>query len=49
MYNIDNCVLIRKTSIFPNNNIVETPIHGQAYAFGSSSILGDALSKKPEK
>ena len=46
MYNIDNCILIRKTSVFPKNNIVETPIHGLAYAFGRSSILGDALTEK---
>lgn len=46
MYNINDCVLIRKTSTFPKNNIVETPIHGLAYEFGTSTIIGDALKDK---
>ena len=46
MYNIENCVLIRKTTEFPENGIIETPIHGQAYEFGQSSILGDAINNK---
>ena len=46
MYNIDNCVLIRKTGEFPENGIIETPIHGEAYEFGTSTILGDAINAK---
>lgn len=46
MYNINDCILIRKTNVFPKNNIIETPIHGLAYSFGRSSILGDALTEK---
>ena len=43
MYNIEDCVLIRKTGIFPKDGIVETPIHGLAYEFGTSTIIGDAI------
>ncbi len=43
MYSIDDCVLIRKTSIFPKNHIVQTPVHGMAYDFGKSEYLGDAI------
>ena len=43
MYNIDDCVLIRKTTVFPKDGIVETPKHGIAYNFGRSTVLGDAL------
>lgn len=46
MYDINNCILIRKTNIFPENGIIETPIHGQAYGFASSTILGDAINDK---
>ena len=46
MYNINDCVLIRKTGTFPKDNIVETPIHGLAYEFGTSTIIGDALKDK---
>lgn len=46
MYNINDCVLIRKTGTFPKDNIVETPIHGFAYEFGTSTIIGDALKDK---
>ena len=45
MYDINDCILIRKTNVFPENNIVETPIHGLAYEFGRSTVIGDALSK----
>ena len=43
MYNIDDCVLIRKTTVFPKDGIIETPEHGIAYNFGRSTVLGDAL------
>ena len=46
MYDINNCVLIRKTTVFPENSIIETPIHGQAYGFGSSTILAEAINNK---
>ena len=46
MYDINNCILIRKTTIFPENGVIETPIHGQAYGFGSSTILEDAINNK---
>lgn len=46
MYSINDCVLIRKTGTFPKDNIVETPIHGFAYEFGPSTIIGDALKDK---
>ena len=39
MYNINDCVLIRKTGTFPKDNMVETPIHGLAYEFGTSTII----------
>lgn len=46
MYSLDDCILIRKTDIFPVDGVVETPVHGGAYSFGKSSILGDALIRK---
>ena len=46
MYNIEDCILIRKTDIFPQGNIVETPIHGLAYEFGISTVMGDAIYDK---
>lgn len=45
MYSMDDCCLVRKTSVFPEHGIVETPINGRAYSYGSSSIMGDALNK----
>ena len=45
-YGIEDCVLVRTTDIFPMDGIVETPINGNAYEFGKSSILGEAISKK---
>ena len=46
MYNIEDCVLIRKTGTFPKDGIVETPVHALAYEFGKSSIIGDAIYDK---
>ena len=45
-YRIEDCILVRTTDIFPMDGIVETPINGNAYEFGKSSILGEAISKK---
>lgn len=45
-YTINDCVLVRTTDIFPMDGIVETPINGNAYEFGRSSIIGEAISKK---
>ena len=45
-YGIEDCILVRTTDIFPMDGIVETPINGNAYEFGKSSILGEAISKK---
>lgn len=42
-YDLDDCVLVRTTDIFPFNGIVETPVHGNAYAFTSSDIIGEAI------
>lgn len=49
MYNINNCILIRKTDILPTNGIIETPLHGYAYSFGKSSYLGDIINSKLRK
>ncbi len=46
MYKIDDCLLVRKTTVFPDNGVVETPVHGLAYGFGTSSLLGDAIRDK---
>lgn len=46
MYNIEDCVLIRKTGTFPKDGIVETPVHALAYEFGTSTIIGDAICDK---
>ena len=46
MYTINDCVLIRKTGVFPENGIIQTPINGLAYEFGKSTILGDAIYDK---
>ena len=45
-YGIEDCILVRTTDIFPMDGIVETPINGNAYEFGKSSIIGEAISKK---
>lgn len=46
MYCINDCVLIRKTSVLPIDGIVETPIHGRAYGFGDSDLLHASLLKR---
>ena len=46
MYGIDDCCLVRKTSVFPKDGVIETPVHGKAYSFGTSSLVGDALRDK---
>lgn len=45
-YTINDCILVRTTDIFPMDGIVETPINGNAYGFGRSSLMGDAIAKK---
>lgn len=45
-YTIDDCILVRTTDIFPLDGIVQTPINGNAYEFGRSSIIGESIAKK---
>ena len=45
-YAIDDCVLVRSTDVFPFNGIVRIPKDDNAYEFGQSSILGDAINKE---
>ena len=45
MVKIEDCVLIRKTSVLPKDGVVETPIHGRAYEFGDSDLLGPSIHK----
>lgn len=45
-YGINDCILVRTTDIFPMDGIIQTPINANAYGFGRSSIMGDAISKK---
>ena len=45
-YTINDCILVSTTDVFPMDGIVETPINGNAYGFGRSSIVGDAIAKK---
>ncbi|MBQ2946432.1 MAG: hypothetical protein IJE04_01085 [Bacilli bacterium] len=45
-YGIEDCILVRTTDIFPMDGVVQTPINGNAYDFGKSSILGESISKK---
>lgn len=45
-YTIDDCILVRTTDIFPSDMIVQTPLNGNAYEFGKSSIIGEAISTK---
>lgn len=45
-YTIEDCVLVRTTDIFPMDGIVQTPINGNAYEFGKSTIIGDAITKR---
>ncbi len=46
MYSINDCVLVRKTSNLPLDGVIETPVHGRAYSFGTSSLMGDAINRK---
>lgn len=48
-YTLDQCVLVRTTDIFPFDKIIETPINGNAYDFGRSSIMDDAIKEKIKK
>lgn len=48
-YNLDDCILVRTTDIFPHGKIVQTPVNGNAYGFGDSSILGDIIREKVRK
>lgn len=48
-YDINDCVLVRTTDVFPMDKIIETPINGNAYGFGDSSILGDIIYEKVRK
>lgn len=45
-YNLDDCVLVRTTDIFPFDKIVQTPINGHAYGLDKSSIIGDSINEK---
>lgn len=45
-YNLDDCVIIRTTDIFPKDKIIQTPIHGNAYGFGGSVIFREAIIRK---
>lgn len=42
-YGLDDCVLVRTTDVFPFGSIIQTPVHGNAYSFDNSSILGGAI------
>jgi len=44
-YSIDDCMLVRTTDIFPFDGIVQTPINGNAYGFGSSLYFGEIISE----
>lgn len=48
-YTIEDCVLVRTTDIFPKDRVVQTPINGNAYGFGKSTILGELISDKLRK
>lgn len=41
-YSLEELVLIRTTDVFPFDGVVETPVHGCAYGFDSSVLLGNA-------
>ena len=45
MFELKDCILIRKTTRFPENGIVQTPLQGKAYSFGPS-LLGDAIMEE---
>lgn len=44
-YILEDIVLIRTTDVFPFDGVVETPIHGVAYGYSNSILLGNAISK----
>lgn len=44
-YSINDCVIVRTTDIFPFGGIVQTPINGNAYGFGSSLYFGEIISE----
>ena len=48
-YDINDCVLIRTTDVFPKDKIVETPLNGNAYDFGSSVIFREAVIHNVQK
>lgn len=46
MYTLDDCLMVRKTDIFPKNGVIRTPVHDKAYSFFTSLILGKAIIRK---
>ncbi|MBR6689957.1 MAG: hypothetical protein IKL65_01330 [Bacilli bacterium] len=42
-YTIDDCILVRTTDIFPSDGIIQTPVNGNAYEFGDSTFLKEAI------
>ena len=48
-YRLEELVLIRTTDIFPKDKIIETPIHGNAIDYASSTILGNAINNQLRK
>ena len=43
MYNINDCMLVRITDIFPRDGVIRTRTHDKAYSFGSSYYLENFL------
>ena len=48
MFELKDCILIRKTTRFPEKGIVQIPRHGKAYSFGPS-LIGDAIMDELKK
>lgn len=48
-YTLEECVIIRTTDVFPFDKIIQTPSNGNAYGFGISSIMDDAITKKKQE
>jgi len=44
-YTIDDCIIVRTTNVFPLDGIIKTPIHGNAYEFGNSTLIGEAIGE----
>lgn len=44
-YSINDCVIVRTTDVFPFDGIVQSPINGNAYGFGSSLYFGEIVSE----